>query len=86
MKENIHPKYNEVTATCACGASFVTGSVKGELLTFAPNATRSLPANNVMLQHVAVLKNSINVITQKNNHLHSRAQKALLCLYAELFN
>lgn len=31
MKENIHPKYSEVTATCACGASFVTGSVKGEL-------------------------------------------------------
>lgn len=31
MKENIHPKYSEVTTTCACGASFVTGSVKGEL-------------------------------------------------------
>ncbi len=31
MKANIHPKYEEVKATCGCGASFVTGSVKGEL-------------------------------------------------------
>ncbi|AVX19530.1 MULTISPECIES: 50S ribosomal protein L31 [Carboxydocella] len=28
MKENIHPKYQETTVTCACGASFVTGSTK----------------------------------------------------------
>ena len=31
MKEKIHPNYGEVTATCACGASFVTGSTKKEL-------------------------------------------------------
>ncbi len=27
MKPNIHPKYQEVTATCACGNEFQTGSV-----------------------------------------------------------
>jgi len=26
MKKDIHPKYKEVTVTCACGASFTTGS------------------------------------------------------------
>ena len=31
MKEKIHPKYGEVTAICACGPSFVTGSTKKEL-------------------------------------------------------
>ncbi|MBQ9762798.1 MAG: 50S ribosomal protein L31, partial [Phascolarctobacterium sp.] len=31
MQEKIHPKYNEVKATCACGATFMTGSVKPEL-------------------------------------------------------
>jgi len=31
MKENIHPKYQETTVTCACGASFVTGSTKPSL-------------------------------------------------------
>ncbi|MDR3022260.1 MAG: 50S ribosomal protein L31 [Clostridiales bacterium] len=28
MKEKIHPNYKEVVASCACGASFLTGSVK----------------------------------------------------------
>lgn len=28
MKEKIHPNYYQVTATCACGNSFVTGSTK----------------------------------------------------------
>ncbi len=27
MKPDIHPKYQEVTATCACGNEFLTGSV-----------------------------------------------------------
>lgn len=31
MKEGIHPKYSEVKVTCACGNSFMTGSVKQEL-------------------------------------------------------
>ena len=31
MQEKIQPKYNEVKATCACGATFMTGSVKPEL-------------------------------------------------------
>ena len=26
MKTKIHPEYKEVTVTCACGASFTTGS------------------------------------------------------------
>lgn len=26
MKQNIHPKYNEVTVTCSCGNVFVTKS------------------------------------------------------------
>jgi large subunit ribosomal protein L31 len=28
MKENIHPKYYETTATCACGATYQIGSTK----------------------------------------------------------
>jgi large subunit ribosomal protein L31 len=32
MKPNIHPKYNDkVTATCACGATFLVGSTENEL-------------------------------------------------------
>ena len=26
MQKNIHPKYHQVTVTCACGATFQTGS------------------------------------------------------------
>jgi len=29
MKENIHPKYVEVTVSCACGENFKTRSAKG---------------------------------------------------------
>ncbi len=28
MKKNIHPTYYQATVTCACGATFVTGSTK----------------------------------------------------------
>lgn len=31
MKKNIHPNYGECTVRCACGETFVTGSVKKEL-------------------------------------------------------
>ncbi|MFB0959075.1 MAG: 50S ribosomal protein L31, partial [Clostridiaceae bacterium] len=32
MREGIHPKYNhESVVKCACGNTFVTGSVKDEL-------------------------------------------------------
>ena len=31
MKEGIHPKYHEVEARCACGASWKTRSTKPEL-------------------------------------------------------
>jgi len=31
MKANIHPKYVETVAKCACGESFVTGSTKKEI-------------------------------------------------------
>ena len=31
MKEGIHPKYHEVTARCACGATWKTKSTKPEL-------------------------------------------------------
>lgn len=34
MKNDIHPKYNTITFTCACGASFVAGStIEGEFHT-----------------------------------------------------
>lgn len=33
MKKDIHPDYHEVTAVCACGATFVTGTTKkGDVL------------------------------------------------------
>ncbi|ASJ56182.1 50S ribosomal protein L31 [Brevibacillus sp. HB1.2] len=31
MKQNIHPKYNVVTVSCACGNEFESGSVKQAL-------------------------------------------------------
>lgn len=31
MKTGIHPKYHEVTITCACGASYKTRSTKKDI-------------------------------------------------------
>ncbi|NLG85192.1 MAG: 50S ribosomal protein L31 [Firmicutes bacterium] len=31
MKKDIHPKYYQATATCACGETFQTGSTKKEI-------------------------------------------------------
>ncbi|OQY39096.1 MAG: 50S ribosomal protein L31 [Candidatus Cloacimonetes bacterium 4572_65] len=31
MKKGIHPKYNKVTVTCMCGATFETKSTTGKL-------------------------------------------------------
>ena len=31
MKEGIHPKYNKLTASCACGNEFELGSVLEEI-------------------------------------------------------
>ena len=31
MKPEIHPEYHQVTVTCACGNTFVTGSTKSDL-------------------------------------------------------
>lgn len=31
MKPGIHPKYDEVTVTCACGNTFTTRSTAGDL-------------------------------------------------------
>lgn len=31
MKEGIHPQYGKATATCSCGNTFETGSVKSDL-------------------------------------------------------
>ncbi len=31
MKTGIHPNYHETKITCACGSSFVTGSVKEKI-------------------------------------------------------
>jgi ribosomal protein L31 len=33
MKANIHPVYNQVSATCVCGNTFNTGSTKKEIRT-----------------------------------------------------
>ena len=32
MKQEIHPKYNEINVTCACGNTFTTRSTMGEEL------------------------------------------------------
>lgn len=31
MKENLHPKYEKTTITCACGAVFETSSTKKDI-------------------------------------------------------
>ncbi len=33
MKENIHPKYNDIEVTCSCGNKFTTRSTLGKPLT-----------------------------------------------------
>lgn len=33
MKAHIHPKYNQITVTCSCGASFLTGTTKDSITT-----------------------------------------------------
>ncbi len=33
MKESIHPQYNKITATCACGNKIELGSVDTEIRT-----------------------------------------------------
>lgn len=32
MKANIHPDYDQINVTCACGTSFATGSTLGKEL------------------------------------------------------
>lgn len=32
MKSGIHPQYNQITVTCSCGASFLTGSTRTDLV------------------------------------------------------
>ncbi len=58
MKKGIHPNYDEITATCSCGNVMKIRSTVGHDLNLdvcAANATRSSPANSVMLLPVAVL-------------------------------
>ena len=31
MKKGIHPEYNQITVSCACGNTFTTGSTKKEI-------------------------------------------------------
>mgnify|MGYP005845785807 FL=1 len=31
MKQGIHPEYHQCKVTCACGETFITGSVKKEM-------------------------------------------------------
>lgn len=31
LKKDIHPKYYQTTATCACGESFTTGSTRKDI-------------------------------------------------------
>jgi large subunit ribosomal protein L31 len=31
MKKGIHPQYQQTTVTCACGATFVTGSTRANI-------------------------------------------------------
>ena len=51
MKAGIHPQYEEVNVTCACGNMFRTRSThKGDIrVEIAPTAIRSSPAANVWL-------------------------------------
>ena len=46
MKKDIHPDYHEVTAVCACGATFVTGTTKkGDVLKLDVCSSRLKPAD-----------------------------------------
>ena len=75
MKEGIHPKYEEAKVTCACGNTFMAGSVQKELrVTYVPSATRSIPGNNVTWQHVAELKNSTNATISKATNMMEQSR------------
>ena len=85
MKQNIHPKYGEAKVTCACGNSFMSGSVNPELRVdvcskchpFFTGQQRNLAARG----RIEKFNKRYNV--EENNYTHSRA-KALLCLYPKL--
>ena len=64
MKQNIHPKYGEAKVTCACGNSFMSGSVNPELRVDVcskchPFFTGQQDVRDSLL-HRDVLKNSTN--------------------------
>ena len=67
MKKDIHPKYEEITASCSCGNVMKIRSTVGHDLNLdvCSKCTRSSLANSVMLLPVAVLTASTSVSTSR---------------------
>ena len=62
MKKDIHPSYGESIVRCACGETFKSGSVKGELkVEICSKCTPSTPAARNSLTAADVLISSRSV-------------------------
>lgn len=85
MKQNIHPKYGEAKVTCACGNSFMSGSVNPELRVdvcskchpFFTGQQRNLAARG----RIEKFNKRYNV--EENNH--TTAERKLCCVYIRNF-
>ena len=66
MKEGLHPKYEQTTVKCACGATIETGSTKKDLRV---DITRSLQVSRSLLIPADVLTGSTSAsILQRINN------------------
>lgn len=80
MKEAIHPKYGETKVVCACGNTFMSGSVKTNTIDVCSKCHPFFTGQQRNMVKRGRIENSTNVIKQKRNNCCSRAG-ALLCLY-----
>ena len=85
MKQNIHPKYGEAKVTCACGNSFMSGSVNPELRVdvcskchpFFTGQQRNLAARG----RIEKFNKRYNV----EEKYHTTAERKLCCVYIRNF-
>jgi large subunit ribosomal protein L31 len=79
MKKDIHPKYNkEMTVSCACGNSFVTGSTDSEIKTDLCSACHPFYTGKQKLVDTAnrVGKFQAKLDKKDNNKLGKTAKRA----------
>jgi len=76
MKKNIHPKYNHnITAKCACGHKFTTGSTKSELQVEICSACHPFFTGKQKLVDTARRVEKFQAKAQKSNVLKSKTSR-----------